>query len=219
MTLTNNAQSRDLTGQTFGRLTAIRCVDPQSAIWEFRCCCDGRIRRYPAASVLRRKDARRSCGCLRVENAIKQGEANKVPLPVAFLRNLDLQNHPIPQSCRGFGPCLLWKGSVDTSGRAQMSVNRHSARASHVAWYLVHRYKPKYLCHTCDVRRCVNPSHLIEGGPGLNGWDRKAKKRGGILEAASPFDPFSDQRHEDAMRAFVDGLREYAMSQQQEKAK
>lgn len=32
-----------------------------------------------------------------------------------------------------------------------------------------------YLCHTCDVPRCVNPAHLYEGNASTNGRDAHAR--------------------------------------------
>lgn len=148
--------------------------------------------------------------CLTRENAVRQGKAKKVPLPVRFLRHIDLQNRPVPEKCEGFGLCLLWNGAPDTNGRAIMGIEGKTKMVSHVAWYLYHGYWPKrgtWLCHACDNPACVNPLHLIEGDGGDNGYDRAAKNRGGILQACSPPDPSSDETHEAEVNRFLRFLR------------
>jgi hypothetical protein len=125
---------------TSGRLTAIRSVglDPKGGgdLWEFKCSCDGRTVTLSAASVLRKKGATKSCGCLRRENAVLQGKAKHVPFYVAFLRHIDLENRPVPKTCEGFGKCLLWNGALDTNKRAIMGIDKKTKVASRVAWCL-----------------------------------------------------------------------------------
>lgn len=60
--------TKDLTGQTFGRLTAIRIIARRSdgCVWECRCVC-GNITKTAGANL--RKGKAKSCGCLRDEMA------------------------------------------------------------------------------------------------------------------------------------------------------
>lgn len=61
--------ARDITGQTFGRLTAIECVGRNrhgQKLWRFRCSCGATIERS-MNMVTRGKS--HSCGCLRRESA------------------------------------------------------------------------------------------------------------------------------------------------------
>lgn len=56
------AKEKDITGQQFGRLTAIRATEERkngSIVWECRCSCGKTV--YASVMVLARK---RSCGCL-----------------------------------------------------------------------------------------------------------------------------------------------------------
>ena len=149
------------------------------------------------------------------------GKAKKVPLYVAFLRHIDLENRPVPKNCEGFGRCLLWNGALDTNGRAVMLVKGKTKVASHVAWFLWHGHWPKHgtsLCHTCDTTACVNPLHLIEGDAALNGHDRAAKYGGGILQACSPPDLSSHERNEAEVQRFLLFLRCIADEWQKSKA-
>ncbi len=71
----NQFKNEDITGKTFGRLTAIRPTDKKvsngATIWECRCSC-GNIT-YSSIGLLK-KGGVRSCGCLSTENSIKNGK-------------------------------------------------------------------------------------------------------------------------------------------------
>ena len=175
----------DITGMTFGRLTALRPigVTSQRRIWEFQCSC-GNLHRCPASDV--RSGNTQSCGCWKLEAVATMGKtygamngkANARPLETRFWSKVDTKNRPMPETCRGFGPCLLWTGGVDTNGRAQMGMDGTTKRASHVAWFLAYGVWPEYLLHRCDNIRCVD--HLVEGNDDLNRYDRMLKELGGV---------------------------------------
>jgi hypothetical protein len=64
---------RDLTGQRFGKLVALRLVRTtddkhRRTIWEFHCDCGGTIETYSTSAV---RGMTRSCGCLRRENNLR----------------------------------------------------------------------------------------------------------------------------------------------------
>lgn len=76
----NQFKSEDITKKTFGRLTAIRPTDKKASngavIWECKCSCGNTT--YSSIGLLK-KGAVRSCGCLGVENSVKNGKnAGKV---------------------------------------------------------------------------------------------------------------------------------------------
>ena len=80
--------------------------------------------------------------------------------------------------------CWLYRGVISFEGYGH--VDRHDAgkrrqyQAHRYAWLVSFKReipKGKFLCHTCDVRHCVNPDHLYLGDHTANCRDMDARGR------------------------------------------
>lgn len=92
--------------------------------------------------------------------------------------------------------CWLWEGQVSPNGYGRMPDGKRYAHR--VAWSTFHeREIPEgmWVLHTCDVRACVNPSHLFLGSPRDNAHD--------MVEKGRHYSPFS--REERARHGFAPG--------------
>lgn len=75
--------------------------------------------------------------------------------------------------------CWLWTGAIRGNGYGVISVKGRSMTAHRVSLILsgVTPDSDKHICHHCDVRNCVRPSHLFEGTRSENMQDSANKGR------------------------------------------
>lgn len=73
--------------------------------------------------------------------------------------------------------CWIWTGSMYRDGYGRVRAGDKSTAAHRFSWLLCHGQIPagKFVCHTCDVRACVNPSHLYIGNHSENMRDMVGK--------------------------------------------
>lgn len=78
------------------------------------------------------------------------------------------------------GDCWLWMGSrFSATGYGMAHLQRRPLGAHRVSYELTHGTIPAglWVRHTCDVRACVRPDHLILGTPRQNDRDRAIRGR------------------------------------------
>jgi len=122
---------KDITGESFGRLTVIEIAgrtERKSIIWKCRCICGNHIN--VVGSSLRNGHTK-SCGCLHVETAIQRGKSSKThgltdtPEFNAYLRMIERCYNPNHASysnygARGIGVCKRWRFGQDGKSGAEM---------------------------------------------------------------------------------------------------
>jgi hypothetical protein len=87
----------------------------------------------------------------------------------SFMKKVDIQDNG----------CWRWNGSTIHSGYGQASVLGHRTTAHRGAYLLFvgHITDGMVVCHSCDNRWCVNPSHMWIGTQADNIEDMRRKGR------------------------------------------
>lgn len=102
--------------------------------------------------------------------------AHKMMQQVAFWEKVN-RDAPAVSHRHDIGNCWEWTGRLNQYGYGE-----HENKLAHrIAWELSWNGEipaGAFICHRCDNRKCVRPSHLFLGNALLNAVDRDQKGRG-----------------------------------------
>ena len=93
--------------------------------------------------------------------------------------------------------CWISKRSVRKDGYSSLKVNGKEVLAHRLSFEIFRQAIPvdKLVCHTCDVRNCVNPDHLYLGSDSTNAKDRQVRNKSCIQTGEKNHRSFLTYQH------------------------
>lgn len=84
----------------------------------------------------------------------------------------------------GLSPCLLWKGAKMSRGYGNTYYKGRTWLAHRLTYKRIYGPIPKgmFVCHKCDVKLCIEPTHLELGTPSSNTRDAALRIAWGLGE-------------------------------------
>ena len=75
---------------------------------------------------------------------------------------------------RAYGPCLIWRHTLNAAGYGYVHLNGRNESAHRMAYEMSREESPhdRTILHACRRRSCVQPAHLYLGSAGENPADR-----------------------------------------------
>jgi hypothetical protein len=206
MSLPLGPHAKDITGQTFGLLTAIRPAGRarRAVTWLCRCACG---RDHVANGPQLRNGETTNCGCVREANSHQPRDITCAvcgkPFQIEYTVAIGRKPKYCSKGClaedkrrlaaerletrfwakvdqRGPDECWPWAGAKTRPwGYGRININGKVEHANRVAYTLARGAIPadKIVCHSCDNPGCCNPNHLWLGTHRENAEDRDAKGR------------------------------------------
>lgn len=139
---------------------------------------------------------------------VKYGAYRKKSLSCKFWERVDKDGpaHPI------YGKCWVWIGKIDAYGYGKLTSGSPRTRYIEV---FAHRFsfelefglgsaETECVLHRCDIRRCVNPSHLFLGSRQDNTQDMVDKDRQ-LAGEACPSSKLTEGQVREIRRRYVKG--------------
>lgn len=105
------------------------------------------------------------------------------PIRPAGLTLEESFDHYMPGSPPEPDTCWIWSGSIEVRGYGTVTAQKRTIKAHRLSYEIYVGEIPAGLIirHTCDVRNCVQPAHLIPGTDSDNAADRDSRGRHIVL--------------------------------------